>query len=125
MKPEKRHLIHDLLGDNQCREATLLAGAQILRRRRQWRAAGRGLAFVAVLAVAGLWFERTHPPRLSVQTPAQATASPTPAQPLALTDEQLLALFPNTPVGLATLSDGRKILIFPHPGDEQKFITRL
>jgi len=37
----------------------------------------------------------------------------------------LLALFPDTPVALATLSDGSKRLIFPRPGDDQKFVTRL
>jgi hypothetical protein len=34
-------------------------------------------------------------------------------------------LFPNTPVGLASLPDGKKRLIFPRPGDEQRFITKL
>jgi hypothetical protein len=46
-------------------------------------------------------------------------------QPQSLTDDELLALFPNTPVGLATLADGKKRLIFPRSGDEQKFVTRL
>ena len=31
MKPEKQQLIHDLLGDDQCREATLLEGARHAR----------------------------------------------------------------------------------------------
>ena len=43
-----------------------------------------------------------------------------------ITDDELLALFPkDTPVGLATLSDGRKRLIFPHPGDEKRFVIHL
>jgi len=46
-------------------------------------------------------------------------------QPHSLTDDELLALFPNTPVGLATLPDGKKLLIFPRPGDEKRFVTRL
>lgn len=47
-----------------------------------------------------------------------------PVRSQSLTDDELLALFPNTPVGLATLPDGRKRLIFPRPGDEKRFITR-
>jgi len=50
-------------------------------------------------------------------------AKPAPAHQ-ALTDEELLALFPDTPVALATLSDGTKRLIFPRAGDDQKFVTR-
>jgi hypothetical protein len=46
-------------------------------------------------------------------------------QPRSLTDDELLALFPNTPVGLATLPDGKKLLIFPRPGDEKRFVIRL
>jgi hypothetical protein len=42
-----------------------------------------------------------------------------------LTDDELLALFPDTPVGLIKTADGRKRLIFPRPGDEEKFITHL
>lgn len=127
MKSEKQQLIHELLdGERDARrEATLLAGARILRRRRHWRAATRGLAFVLVLAGAGLWFEWTNSPKTSFQTPTRAAASPTPAQPQALTDDQLLALFPDTPVALATLPDGKKLLIFPRAADEQKFVTHL
>ena len=125
MKPEKQQLIHDLLDGESRRETTLLAGAKILRRRRHWRAVTRGLAFVLVLAGAGLWFERMDSPKPSVQTPARAAVSPAPAQPQALTDDQLLALFPDTPVALATLPGGRKLLIFPRAADEQKFVTHL
>jgi hypothetical protein len=63
------------------------------------------------------------------QTLAQISPSPAkPAAPLqaqSLTDEELLSLFPNTPVGLATLPNGKKLLLFPRPGDAAKFITRL
>jgi hypothetical protein len=125
MKPEKQQLIHDLLGDNGRREVTLLAGSRILRRRRHWRFGSRVFAFALLPALAGLWFERTISPKPQIQTPARAAVSPPPSQPQSFTDEQLLALFPNTPVGLVTLPDGRKRLIFPHPGDEQKFLVRL
>ncbi len=124
MKPEKQRLLHDLLGGDEGREATLAAGARILRRRRQWRAASRGLALALALAAAGVWLERANSPKPVVAKTPQLAAVPTPARPQAFTDEQLLALFPNTPVGLVKLSDGRKRLIFPRPGDEQKFIAR-
>ena len=125
MKPEKQQLIDDLLRDDGRRDATLLAGARILRRRRQRRVAMRGLALVIVLGLAGFWFERINSPSPSAPPPTPIMATSKSPQPQALTDEELLALFPNTPVGLATLSDGRKRLIFPRAGDEQKFVTRL
>jgi hypothetical protein len=125
MKPEKQQLMHDLLENAKRREATLLAGSRILRERRRWRAARRGLSLALVLAVAGIWIERTNSHKPSGQAPSQAAAPTAPAQAQSLTDDELLALFPDTPVGLATLADGKKRLIFPHSGDEQRFITRL
>ena len=122
MKPEKQRLLHDLLGGDERREATLLAGARILRRRRQWRATSRGLVIVLAMATAGLWLERADLSKPTVGKPAQLAAAPVPARPQAFTDDQLLALFPNIPVGLAKLPDGHKRLIFPRPGDEQKFV---
>jgi hypothetical protein len=128
MKPEKQQLIQDLLSSDARREITLLAGAQILRRRRHWRAAGRGFVVVSpfflLFTIAVLWFfqKQSPPPHPMMMS---ATKSPAPIQVHSLTDDELLALFPNTPVGLVTLSDGRKRLIFPRPGDEQRFITRL
>ena len=125
MRSEKQQLIHDLLGDESRRDATLRAGATVLRRRRHWRAARQTLAVLVLGTAAALLIlqQRPHP------RPLQASAAPAKpsASPLAqsLTDDQLLALFPNTPVGLATLPNGRKLLIFPRPGDAAKFITRL
>ncbi len=126
MKPEKQKLLDDLLAAGAGCEATLLAGGRILRRRRQWRAAVRGVAVLLVLVVAVMSFEWRRR-AASVHTPVTETvaASPKVTEPQALTDDQLLALFTNTPVALATLSDGRERLIFPRPGDEQKFIHRL
>jgi len=125
MKPEKQQLIQDLLGDESRRDATLLAGGQILRRRRRWRAATRALALglVATAAVLSLEQKKSHVPSVLTATPpAEAVAA---TQPRSLTDDELLALFPNTPVGLATLPDGKKLLIFPRAGDEKRFIKHL
>jgi len=124
MKPEERTLIHDLLDGEQeaRREATLKAGGRILRHRRWKRMAARGSALASIVAIAAVFVHqqtaRTH------QTPI-AAAAPSPSGPVrSLTDDELLALFPNTPVGLATI-DGKKRLIFPRAGDEERFVTRL
>lgn len=121
MKPEKQNLIHDLLDQDSSRETTLAAGHRILRQRRHWRTT-RQVVLVALLAAASVFYltkDASHPQVYRVARPAS-----TP-QVQALTDDQLLALFPNTPVGIASLSNGKKRLIFPRPGDEQRFIKRL
>jgi len=124
MKPEKEKLIDDLLDAQSRRETTLLAGAQILRRRRHWRAARRTLALMALAAVAALFIEQNDRPQKNA-TISVVAKKPAPAQPEVLTDEQLLALFPNTPVGLATLPNGKKMLIFPRPADEARYVVHL
>jgi len=123
MKPEKRHLIHDLLEEqgNARREATLLACGRILRRRRWRRAAVRSFAAVAFIAVAVLSLQRLVPNRAPILT----AVPPPPAPAQSLTDAELLALFPDTPVGLITLENGRKRLVFPRPGDEERFVKHL
>jgi len=124
MKPEKQNLIRDLMGDNSAREATLLAGAQILRRRRHWRAARQVaavLALVAIIVGLALRKEIRTSPQLAVATPK----APQISQVHEMTDDELLALFPNTPLALAPVLDGKKRLFFLRPGDEQRFIKRL
>ena len=125
MKPEKQQLIHELLEGESRREATLLAASKVLRRRRYWRAAQRALALVLCLALAGLLLEQKQGRRPPVRTMSKAPTPAAATQPHSLTDDELLALFPNTPVGLATLPNGKKLLLFPHPGDEARFVTRL
>lgn len=125
MKPEKQQLIHDLLDGDSRRETTLSAGTKILRRRRHWRTARQFLVVISLAGVA-VWLVQQSALRQSpVQTSAPAAESSAPLRAQSLTDEQLLSLFPNTPVGLATLPNGKKLLIFPRPGDEAKFVTRL
>jgi hypothetical protein len=124
MKPEKQDLIRDLLDEDSNREATLLAGTRILRRRRQWRALRRSgvvLALAVFVAMLALRKEKPEPSHVASVAPQ----APPVTQVRALTDDELLGLFPNTPVALASLPDGKKRLIFPRPGDEEKFITRL
>jgi hypothetical protein len=142
MKPEKRQLLDDLFAGGGP-EAGLAAAGRILRRRRRWRTARGAFALVVFLAApaATLWFasHRSNPSpsvpaiqaALSVRAtapaivPAASGAPAASAQRRSLTDDELLALFPNTPVGLATLPGGRKLLIFPRPADEARFLGRL
>ncbi len=124
MKPEKQRLIHDLLYGETRREATLLAGAAVLRRRRHWRATRQVLGLLALAGVAMWMVEQTNHRPTQFQTAAPATSSSS-FQAQALTDDQLLKLFPDTPVALATLPSGKKMLIFPRPGDEARFMTKL
>lgn len=118
MNPEKRQLLEDLLAGDNRRETTLLAGARVLRRRRVTRVAGRALIMLAAVIIVATWLVYTP------QKPAVQVAKQSPTRK-SLTDEELLSLFPDTPVALATLPDGRKQLIFPRPGDQQKFVKRL
>jgi hypothetical protein len=125
MKPEKQQLIDDLLADESRREATLLASARILHRRRQWRV-GRRIFALAVVTTVGVLLVGEQTNRPGIPSPGFVAAKPAAPAPVHfLTDAELLALFPNTPVGLAKIGNGKEILIFPRPGDEARFITRL
>src|ERR1043166_8953999 len=125
MKPEKRHLVLDLLDDGQDarRTATLQAGGRILRRRRLRREFVRGFAVAAILGIAAFSIRKTLPS--SWVQPPLAAAPAASDQPRAISDAELLALFPNTPVALARLENGKKRLIFPRLGDEERFVTKL
>ena len=132
MKPEKRHLIHDLLDEQRDvrREATLLAGSRVLRARRWRRRAVQILATVTVLGIAAIALQQLLTPRpavvnLTVAPSVPAVPEQKPAAVESLTDAELLAMFPDTPVVLATLNNGQKKLIFPRPGDQQRFMGRL
>lgn len=134
MKPEQRRLLQDALAEDAGggrREAILQAGGQILRRKRRVRFVARGLMGVA--AVAGVAFGVLRLPELmqpygSATTNALAAATPTapttPTLSRSMSDEELLAMFPGTPVALAKVGD-RQYLLFPRPGDEARFIDRL
>lgn len=125
MKPEKQQLIHDLLEGESQSESTLLSATKILRRRRQWRAARQTFTALVILATVVLLVEQQNQRRIAVHVSPPAAKLPAPPQVHSLTDEELLALFPNTPVALATLPNGKKLLIFPRPADQAKYISRL
>src|SRR5215472_3339886 len=103
MKIEKQRLIHDLLDDENRREATLLAAATALRRRRQWRVSRRSIALLLLAAATVVLLEQKRPGRTLAQVSPSKDKPSAPLQAQSLTDEQLLSLFPNTPIGLATL----------------------
>lgn len=122
MKPEKRNLIETLMDEEEAarREAILLCGGRILRRRHWRRVAWRSFAGIGILALVSLSILKTTELR-----PRALTAVAVPQERMAsLTDAELLAMFPDTPVGLITLENGKKRLIFPRPGDEDRFMAR-
>jgi len=123
VKPEKQNLIRDLLNDQgqeARRQATLLAGSRLLRHKRWRRLARRSLLTMCLLASLTLAIYTVVPRKQVVLTTA-----PRPSIRVHyLSDDELLALFPDTPVGLATVGS-KKRLIFPRPGDEARFVTRL
>lgn len=130
MNPDKQRLIHDLMNDSDQdtrRTGTLLAGGRILRQRRYVRHATQTFAALSLVAIATLcvqqWIARK--PGVVTQAPKSPASTTTTTEVHRLTDDELLALFPDVPVGLATLSDGTKKLIFPRPGDEARFVKQL
>jgi hypothetical protein len=131
MKPEHHRLLHDLLEGNDAasqRDAILSAGHRVLRRKRHGRYVTRTLAVVACAGLLAFAISRVtspHPPATAV-SPKLAANPPTPpsSHVQRLTDDELLALFPGTPVGLVQV-DGKKRLIFPRPEDEARFIVHL
>lgn len=133
MRPEKQSLIHDVFENGETdarRQAILVAGGRILLHKRRWRFARRCFAVAAVAGLMVLGIQRI-PERLgesqhsSVLTNAGTfAAAPAHAPVHHLSDDELLDLFPDTPVALATI-EGKKRLIFPRPGDEARFVSRL
>ena len=125
MNPEKQRLLRDLLEDGSRDETTLIAAAKILRRRRQWRATRQIFALVIFLAAAFWLVEQKNQRPMAAHIPSPGAMHPAPPRAQSLSDEELLALFPDTPVGLATLPNGKKLLLFPRPADEAKYVIRL
>ena len=125
MKPEKQQLLDDLLGAKTRSEITLAAGCRILRRRRYLLIARRSFGVFLLLVAGSFEFRReymSHHQAPKILAARVRTSSPVPMK--SLTDDELLGLFPNTPVGLATLSNGKKLLVFPRPRDEAKYVGR-
>jgi hypothetical protein len=128
MRPEKERLIADLFdpGHASARDAILLESGRILRRKKVRRVTLRIGGAIAVVGLAAMPLLRgprfENPGKVNVSSTGQV---PVQNQPKALTDKELLALFPDTPVALASSENGRKRLIFPRPGDEERFVTKM
>jgi ferric-dicitrate binding protein FerR (iron transport regulator) len=117
MRPEQHRLITELLSSPEIetrRQATLTQGRRVLRHRRWRRGLFRAGCVAAAAAAFGVWFH-PQPPR-----PDTAQLPRGKEEIQSLTDTQLLALFPDTPVALANIG-GRKVLIFPRPADQKRF----
>jgi len=124
MKTEHERLIGCLFEDElltAARERAIEAGRHASRRRRFAHQLSRGVGVVMVVAGVLLTRSALRPPH--ADPPSMAAAKP--ASISILTDEELLKLFPDTPVALADLGGGKKKLIFPRPGDEERWIVRL
>ena len=81
----------------------------------------RTFGFIILIGIASFSIQRLITPKTSTVNIVHTAPEPVIR---ALTDDELLALFPDTPVGLATLEDGKKRLIFPRPGDEERYVSK-
>lgn len=131
MTPEHHRLFHDLLEGNDAasqRDAILHTGRLVLRRKRQVRYLSRAFAAVACFGLAILAITRVIPPHRPATSASANLAAHSAAPPVSrvqrLTDDELLGLFPGTPVGLVRV-DGKQRLIFPRPEDEARFVVHL
>lgn len=137
MNLEKHNLLRDLQDDGgeALRESTLRAGARILRRKRVRRAVVQWAGAAAALAVGGFFAESSLEQRETPMTTRVVVAATTtviaPATGVAsaskvhyLTDDELLAMFPGTAVGLVKAGDKER-LIFPNPADEKRYVARM
>jgi len=108
--------------------ATILAGgAKILRHRRYWRAA-KHVSGVFLIVFGAFWLAHTGKKQATTVRQAKQMTAPRDlekSQVATLSDDQLLAQFPNTPVALISLPNGKKQLIFLRPEDEAKFVAHL
>ncbi len=130
MKPEHHQLLHDLLHDPDAtaqRSVVLEAGLRALRQKRHARYLTRALVAAACAGLAVLAITRERASRSRLSQPNSGLAAKHSPQAVfhvqEITDNELLALFPGTPVGLAKVN-GRERLIFPRPADEKRFVMR-
>lgn len=112
MKTPDRQLFNDLFPDAQ-REVTLRRAARVLRRRRIVRRMAVALPPLLAAAAALVVAVRPGPPE----------APPAKPGPRALTDDQLLAMFPGVPRAIVTVN-GQKRLVFPRPADAARYVGR-
>jgi hypothetical protein len=124
---ERQKLIEDVFGGPEfasARGETLRRGGRVLRRRRFVRRARSAAWGVAAFLVPLLLVRNA-----SLHKPVNLARVGGPAlqdsgdRIAVLSDDELLALFPNTPVALAKIH-GKKRLIFLRPEDEARYLGR-
>lgn len=125
MNPENDPLLRDILDEEEAsaqREAVLLAGGRILRRRRFRAVASRiALGLAAAAACVGIAYLQARP-----STPAAVAKAVPPeshVEIIRISDQELLAMFPGTPVAIGK-ANGKTVLIFPRPEDEARWVAR-
>ena len=126
MNPEKQRLIQDLLpneGEHDRRQATLRAGNTLLRRRRRRNVLFRSVTVLAAVICIGFSMRSLLPTISSTETVTIPPTTPTLPQAQSLTDDELLSLFPDAAVALATVN-GKPKLIFLNPEDEARYVQQ-
>lgn len=107
---------------NAAGKAEALGVFQARQRVRRWARRAGGLAGLAVIAAcAAHWLAVAPPPRMVALKPP----GPPPAQPeksIYLTDDGLIALFPEGSCFLAEV-DGKKKLVFLDPNVERQYVS--
>jgi hypothetical protein len=102
---DKNQLLTDILGDeelNQVRQASLLGGLKVMRRRRQVALAARVSVMVlpVLLLVAVVFYPRVQAPVPAPSPRAPSLESESASKVEYINTEQFLALFPNRPLAL-------------------------
>lgn len=124
MNPGKHNLLRDLQDDaaEALRESTLMAGVRILRRKRMRRAVVQWAGVSAVVALGGFLAESTLEQRETPMTARVVVAATTTAVAAGttgvvsatkvhyLSDDELLAMFPGTAVGLIKAGDKERLI---------------
>ena len=121
-RKKEQELIHELLHESasaEFREETLKVTLAYARGRRNRRALLHTVfKSVAILLTAvGLFFIYCRTPVIESQNHLEAAGDPFTKPPTIegtniqiLTDEELFALFPNTPIAMVTSSDGPRLV---------------
>jgi len=125
-RSDQDRLLRELLGDDaleRVREATLAQGVATLRRRRRTRAlvAGAGASLVLALSLAVVIYRGRERERVDGEPLAHARSHPlaqTSSSVKILTDDQLLALFPDRPVALIGAPGDQRLVFLDRPVTE-------
>jgi hypothetical protein len=121
--PKPDPLFHEIFAGDELRalrHASLEGGLAALRFRRRLRLAFRATGAAAVLLLAFSLVWRPAFPTASIPSPALVATQPASAAPhiKMLTDDELLALFPNQQVALIGSPGHQQLMVFDENGVE-------